>query len=586
MLYAAPERLRNAAFVRTLREIGVGLVVIDEVHCVSMWGHDFRPDYLFIRRALGGARRPDRARDDSDGDTRRGRRDRAKHSAARWPSSARASCARTSATTSRRSAATRIDCGSSSSGCARSKTGARSSTPAPVTRASASHGRCAGTGSGWSTTTQASKHRALPRAGRLRQRPDPRCRRHDGVRDGNRQAGRAPRLPLQLPGLARELRADGRSRRPRRRPERDPPARQPVGRGRREAVRGRGHPQARRSAAASTAAIRAHDGTVEPYQIPAGDHDPRVLVGMLEQAGIVERTFDRGRAMQIELLPVDAGSRRGRRRPARALRARGDGPRGANRALRRERPVPPCAGRGALRRTDSSRRAGPATSANPRRPSGLAGGEPSSRTTSAGTIVRAVESLAVAPRPALARCDAARVGLGSTVRACLACVRGPRGASDAEVKRWIKALEAAGALVEVETDDGFKVLHAASEAESARPRPEERRPVDDAARRASATWRRERSVADGVPAYVVLHDATLRDLAAARPTSLHELAAVKGFGPTKIERYGEDVISVVATAPAEGRATSRTRRPGVVAVVLAPAPDLYGCRHFGRCGLD
>ena len=52
LLYAAPERLRQESFVRTLREIGVGLVVIDEVHCVSMWGHDFRPDYLFIRRAL------------------------------------------------------------------------------------------------------------------------------------------------------------------------------------------------------------------------------------------------------------------------------------------------------------------------------------------------------------------------------------------------------------------------------------------------------------------------------------------------------------------------------------------------------
>ena len=52
ILYAAPERLRNASFVETLRTIGVGLVVIDEVHCVSMWGHDFRPDYLFIRRAL------------------------------------------------------------------------------------------------------------------------------------------------------------------------------------------------------------------------------------------------------------------------------------------------------------------------------------------------------------------------------------------------------------------------------------------------------------------------------------------------------------------------------------------------------
>ena len=70
-------------------------------------------------------------------------------------------------------------------------------------------------------------------------------------------------------------------------------------------------------------------------------------------------------------------------------------------------------------------------------------------------------------------------------------------------------------------------------------------PVDDALLDRLRSWRRERSQADGVPAYVVLHDSTLRDLASARPRSLHELAAVKGFGPTRIERYGDDLLELV-----------------------------------------
>jgi ATP-dependent DNA helicase RecQ len=61
-------------------------------------------------------------------------------------------------------------------------------------------------------------------------------------------------------------------------------------------------------------------------------------------------------------------------------------------------------------------------------------------------------------------------------------------------------------------------------------------------------WRSRRAREDGVPAYVVLHDATLRELAASRPSSTSELAAVKGFGPAKLDRYGEELLAVLASA--------------------------------------
>ncbi len=59
-------------------------------------------------------------------------------------------------------------------------------------------------------------------------------------------------------------------------------------------------------------------------------------------------------------------------------------------------------------------------------------------------------------------------------------------------------------------------------------------------------WRRKTANEKGLPAYVILHDSTLREIAARKPATLAELGEITGMGAKKLEAYGEDVLGVVA----------------------------------------
>jgi ATP-dependent DNA helicase RecQ len=61
-------------------------------------------------------------------------------------------------------------------------------------------------------------------------------------------------------------------------------------------------------------------------------------------------------------------------------------------------------------------------------------------------------------------------------------------------------------------------------------------------------WRRAAAEAQGVPPFVIFHDSTLHELARLRPRDLADLAQVSGVGARKLERYGEELLRVLAEA--------------------------------------
>ncbi len=544
LLYAAPERLRNGAFVETLRSIGVGLVVIDEVHCVSMWGHDFRPDYLFIRRALDALGSP--------------------------------------VVLGMTATATPAAAAEIASALGRDLAVVRTSVVRPNLRYDIEE-------------VSGNEDRLRILVERLRAVRDgsaivyarsrdscervARTLRGHGLRMDHYHAGLEPdeRSRVQDDFVAGRIRgvvattafgmgidkADVRLVCLFNYPDSLESYVQMVGRAGRDGKPSETLLLASPSDATAVRrfamgdipgsedlrnvyrAVRDGGGTVDPSTIPAGDHDPRVLVGMLEQAGLARRGYDAGRSMRVELTPLEAGAGA----VVDDLLARY-----ANQAEARVERIVLFAESRRCRHAQVAEHfgetfdgsCGACDVCDPPR-------ERSARSTVAvlpadvsRAIVQAVErltwplgrrSLVAMLRGSVSAPPSARASLSFGIL---------EAASEAEVKRWLKALEAAGALVEVETDDGYRVLRAAGGVALPSLGATTTGPVDNSVVERLRTWRLERSREDGVPAYVVLHDATLRDLAAALPASLHELAAVKGFGPTKIERYGDDILAVVA----------------------------------------
>ena len=77
-------------------------------------------------------------------------------------------------------------------------------------------------------------------------------------------------------------------------------------------------------------------------------------------------------------------------------------------------------------------------------------------------------------------------------------------------------------------------------------RPRSCPPADAAVFEQLRAWRGATASEQGVPAYVVFHDATLREIAAPAPSTLAELSEINGVGEAKLAKYGEPILDLLA----------------------------------------
>ncbi len=70
-------------------------------------------------------------------------------------------------------------------------------------------------------------------------------------------------------------------------------------------------------------------------------------------------------------------------------------------------------------------------------------------------------------------------------------------------------------------------------------------PADEGLFQTLRKWRADKARAEALPPYIIASDATLRAVATQRPKEHDALANVRGFGPKKVESYGDEIIAVV-----------------------------------------